>query len=1201
MKNGLPDSRNRLLVIAFVLSLMWLPGLCDAVLPKGKLIHDDLDWLYTVGEERVLLSRKEIAILKNAESGNVTSQYEFAEVLNPQVGEGDKTVSPRIATEAFAWAMCSARRGYAGGENFVGLCYTFGNGVESNVNEGVRYLKRALRHGFPNAKLSLAKHYMETGNFEEALSWAQKSADEGDSGGMRLIGSIYIRDDKATANKQLGVAWLQKSIENGDPAAMNLLADCYLRGNGVASNQWEAVHLYELAAEQTNSFRQATLARVGLFNIYSAQGTANPESRRLAVNAARSVLRRGDEEFLAQLGVTDSLKSYVEKNSKNNLLELGEAGEIGKKLMKIKYGGRKECTMCRGAGAIIEKKPIECPKCNGKGQVDLLVNCGNCKGTGFIIVKCGSCEGRGKIKRTPPDSRKLDPYIKCKKCAAKGRLNKQCPKCLGKKKVDKAHTCDTCNGKRKVVKNITRKCVECKYVYARQCLSRLGYDADFSSGKLREVSDGYNGIRFLYGLKDDPSYTYDISAGNVALRLKGPDSEKIEIRYEIYTGEVLCSTKILPHDSAFWMIYYRWIIDLYEFANDSRVVGKGVSYEDEEDDDKIEMDTQERENSMQNEDASAPKDANEQTSGNSETDNQKQIVEKRMKGIILPSISFRPPATIADAVDYFKQAFRDYDRSDIPKDQRGLNIVLDIKTCDGELPLIPKTQEKNISLWDALDLVCRKIKFKFQIIGGSLVMVMPEGMIADNWPRLVIDSDADLPRAKMLEKRMKAIILPSISFRPPATIADAVEYFKEVSRDHERKDIAGEQRGLNFVLNYLDRTPTSDEELPFVPAIVAKNISLWDALNMVCYVTKFVFKDSEDSIVVMPENMISEDFDSIQEILQSAEQGDAEAQCYLGFHYAKGEGVEKDYNEAVNWFRKAAAQENAEAQFGLGICYNEGKGVKEDKTEAVRWYYKAAEHGLDAAQYNLGLCYGNGEGVEQDYTEAARWLRKAAEQGHSKARKCLKVLETMKSRSDDISPQMRSEHSEQMPFEARAPISYAGNPLHRWQLGAYVENEIGLVRLTSFHGFEKISFGCTSKNRLWSICMTASKSSDSMVRALIRECDSCYPGIEWDVDKNYRGELFAMGRKRDLHGQIDLFVAIVPQPSKSDARIQANIINYNIQRTDDGDEEYRRFMEMDRQREKKCEMSEEAINKRERTFSGENRGFTKRQRYGLPR
>ncbi len=44
------------------------------------------------------------------------------------------------------------------------------------------------------------------------------------------------------------------------------------------------------------------------------------------------------------------------------------------------------------------------------------------------------------------------------------------------------------------------------------------------------------------------------------------------------------------------------------------------------------------------------------------------------------------------------------------------------------------------------------------------------------------------------------------------------------------------------------------------------------------------------------------------EIYNAAEQGDAQAQLNLGVCYWNGNGVAKDYAEAVKWFRKAAEQ-----------------------------------------------------------------------------------------------------------------------------------------------------------------------------------------------------------------------------------------------------------------------------------------------------
>ncbi len=73
-----------------------------------------------------------------------------------------------------------------------------------------------------------------------------------------------------------------------------------------------------------------------------------------------------------------------------------------------------------------------------------------------------------------------------------------------------------------------------------------------------------------------------------------------------------------------------------------------------------------------------------------------------------------------------------------------------------------------------------------------------------------------------------------------------------------------------------------------------------------------------------------------------AEKGDATAQFNLGLMYMNDLGVEKDYAEAVKWYRKSAEQGNANAQNILGIMYEKGNGVEKDYVEALKWYNKAA-------------------------------------------------------------------------------------------------------------------------------------------------------------------------------------------------------------------------------------------------------------------
>ena len=118
-----------------------------------------------------------------------------------------------------------------------------------------------------------------------------------------------------------------------------------------------------------------------------------------------------------------------------------------------------------------------------------------------------------------------------------------------------------------------------------------------------------------------------------------------------------------------------------------------------------------------------------------------------------------------------------------------------------------------------------------------------------------------------------------------------------------------------------------------------------------------------------------------QAILEAAKKGDAKAQLELGMRSVK----EKDYAEAVKWFRKAADKGNAEAQCMLGVCYAKGQGVEKDPKQAVGWYRKAADQGQKEAQGNLAQCYTDGQGVPKDLEKAVYWSRKAADQGNANA------------------------------------------------------------------------------------------------------------------------------------------------------------------------------------------------------------------------
>ena len=90
-----------------------------------------------------------------------------------------------------------------------------------------------------------------------------------------------------------------------------------------------------------------------------------------------------------------------------------------------------------------------------------------------------------------------------------------------------------------------------------------------------------------------------------------------------------------------------------------------------------------------------------------------------------------------------------------------------------------------------------------------------------------------------------------------------------------------------------------------------------------------------------------------------------------------GQGVLKDPDQAIKWFKASAAQGNANAQFFLGSFY---LLPHRDISEGLKWLRLSAEQGNQDAQLFLGKAYLDGsEELRRDPVQADMWLRLAAE------------------------------------------------------------------------------------------------------------------------------------------------------------------------------------------------------------------------------
>jgi len=120
--------------------------------------------------------------------------------------------------------------------------------------------------------------------------------------------------------------------------------------------------------------------------------------------------------------------------------------------------------------------------------------------------------------------------------------------------------------------------------------------------------------------------------------------------------------------------------------------------------------------------------------------------------------------------------------------------------------------------------------------------------------------------------------------------------------------------------------------------------------------------------------------EEIIDIKERAENGEAQAQHYLGVMYYLGDGVTKDTEEGIKWSKKAALQGNVYAAHNLGITFKKGFGVPANLEESVKWFRIGAENGYAVSQTILGSIYLSEDSLK-DYEEAYRWFKMGADQG----------------------------------------------------------------------------------------------------------------------------------------------------------------------------------------------------------------------------
>lgn len=139
------------------------------------------------------------------------------------------------------------------------------------------------------------------------------------------------------------------------------------------------------------------------------------------------------------------------------------------------------------------------------------------------------------------------------------------------------------------------------------------------------------------------------------------------------------------------------------------------------------------------------------------------------------------------------------------------------------------------------------------------------------------------------------------------------------------------------------------------------------------------------SLLLVSGSAAALDASSTDEINKKAQQGDVNAQYYLGFQYELGLEMEQNNEQAYYWYSQAAKQGDARSQYALGYLYSEGIGVQRDLQQAKEWFEMSSAQDYPEAQYALASFYYNGMGVEANYDLAKELFGEACDSGQWEA------------------------------------------------------------------------------------------------------------------------------------------------------------------------------------------------------------------------
>ena len=150
----------------------------------------------------------------------------------------------------------AAEQGDAEAQCKLGNCYYYGNGVDEDETEAIKWYRKAAEQGNEEAQNNLGNCYVRCGeyyyngdDYAEADKWYRQAAEQRIVGSdcdvdMGRIGDRYYNGDGVDRDYAEAVKWYQMAYDDTFSPCSWKLARCYRKGYGVKKSYAKAIRLY---------------------------------------------------------------------------------------------------------------------------------------------------------------------------------------------------------------------------------------------------------------------------------------------------------------------------------------------------------------------------------------------------------------------------------------------------------------------------------------------------------------------------------------------------------------------------------------------------------------------------------------------------------------------------------------------------------------------------------------------------------------------------------------------------------------------------------------------------------------------------------------------------------------------------------------------------------------------------------------------